>query len=77
MTNPDVVTCPSCNRRFAVGPDGLIAALQAHIAICPPSRMEAALRKIRDTLRRPDLGPGTTLRIISETVDKALPQEPT
>lgn len=37
----------------------------------------AALRKIRDTLRRPDLGPGTTLRIVGEIVDQALPKEPT
>lgn len=37
---------------------------------------DAALRKVRDTLRRPDLGPGTTLRIIGEIVDQALDHEP-
>ena len=36
----------------------------------------ASLRQIRATLRRHDLGPGTTIRLIGEIIDRALPNEP-
>jgi len=48
----------------------------AERAVAEQRRAVAALRKIRDTERRPDLGPADVLRIVGETVEAFFAQVP-
>ena len=58
--------------------DGIVEAdvLTLETAAVDYRRALAALRKIRDTERRPDLGPADVLRIVGETVEAFFAQVP-